>query len=96
MNFFELSITGLIVRFYLLMAVVLVAGFTGVWALALLGLPIFLSCMNGVTFGKKQDIEPLANSHIAEAEVNETLAAAVDPSSKADGGKIVGDYVATN
>lgn len=49
MKFFHLSITGLILRFYLLMAVVLVAGFTGTWAVALLALPIFMSCMLGIT-----------------------------------------------
>ncbi len=43
----KLSIGTTILRYYLLIAVVLVAGFTGVWLLALLALPIFLSAILG-------------------------------------------------
>ena len=42
---FQLSFAGVVIRFYLMMAVVLVAGFTGLWWLAILALPIFLSAM---------------------------------------------------
>lgn len=68
MKFFELSIAGLIARFYLLMAVVIAAGFSGYWALALLALPIFLSCMTGATLAKRQVVAPLPNADVAEAE----------------------------
>lgn len=50
MRFYELSLRSVIARFYLLMAVVIVAGFLGAWALALLALPIFLSIMMGAAF----------------------------------------------
>ena len=45
---YELSVASVVLRFYLLMTVVLVAGFTGLWYLGLLALPIFLSTMLGV------------------------------------------------
>lgn len=40
---FKLSFAGVVVRFYLMMAVVILAGFSGLWWLAILALPIFLS-----------------------------------------------------
>lgn len=51
---FKLSIAGVVIRFYLMMAVVIIGGFTGMWWLAILALPIFLSAMVGYkpTFGK--------------------------------------------
>ena len=49
MKFFELSIANFVLRFYALMAVVIIAGFTGIWPLALLALPIFLSGMLGLS-----------------------------------------------
>lgn len=58
MKFFELSLPGMIVRFYLMMTVVVLAGFTGVWAIALLALPIFLSAMIGITGDKKASPKP--------------------------------------
>ncbi len=51
--FFELSIRGIILRFYLMMLVVIVAGFSGQWWLALFGLPILLSVMVGFVAHKK-------------------------------------------
>ena len=45
MKFFEANFVTVIKRFYLMMAVVVIAGFTGVWWLAVLALPIFLSAM---------------------------------------------------
>lgn len=47
-TFFNLSIKNAIYRFYLMMAVVILAGFTGIWAVAILALPIFLSIMAGM------------------------------------------------
>jgi hypothetical protein len=40
---FKLSFAGVVIRFYLMMAVVILAGFSGLWWLAILALPIFLS-----------------------------------------------------
>ena len=70
MKLFELSLQGMIVRFYLMMTVVIAAGFSGYWAFALLALPIFISGMVGLTFNtsKKTDssIKPVAK----EVEMN--------------------------
>ena len=49
LNFFRLSLQGVILRFYMMMAVVLIAGFSGTWLFGLLALPIFLSIMLGVS-----------------------------------------------
>ena len=59
MKFFELSLTGMVIRFYLMMVVVITAGFTGIWAIALLALPIFISGMVGMSVGKSK-VEPVA------------------------------------
>ena len=48
MRFFELSIYGWFLRLILMMAVVIIGGFTGQWWIGLLALPIFLSALLGV------------------------------------------------
>ena len=53
MKAFEAKFETVIMRFYLMMAVVIFAGFTGVWWLAVLALPIFLSSMMCVKFFDK-------------------------------------------
>jgi len=53
MKAFELSIGGVILRFYLMMAIVVVAGFIGQWWLAILALPVLLSTMSGIRFSFK-------------------------------------------
>ncbi len=50
MKMFTLPFDKLILRFYLLMAVVIVPFFMGVPILALLALPVFLSALLGVEF----------------------------------------------
>ncbi|MEO5906379.1 MAG: hypothetical protein ABIQ11_06620 [Saprospiraceae bacterium] len=50
MKLFSLDFTTLILRFYLLMAIVIGSFFTGYPILAFLTLPIFLSAMMGVKF----------------------------------------------
>jgi hypothetical protein len=50
MKILGLNIATLILRFYLLMAIVIIAGFTGVWWLALLALPVFVSALLGISF----------------------------------------------
>ncbi len=52
MQAFEANFVNVLVRFYLMMAVVIVAGFTGFWPLALLALPVFLTAILG--FGKEK------------------------------------------
>lgn len=56
MKLFGLSLETLMIRFYLLMLVVIVAGFTGLWWLAFLALPIFFSALMGMTLEKKVTI----------------------------------------
>lgn len=65
MKLFNLPIGTLILRFYLMMAVVLIAGFSRVWLLALLALPIFLSALLGVQFGRAalRDVRKTAMDH---------------------------------
>lgn len=50
---YNLSIGAAIWRFYLMMAVVLIAGFSGYWLIGFLALPIFLSIMMGTKFNFK-------------------------------------------
>lgn len=52
---FSLGLGGLIIRFYAMMAVVLIGGFTGQFWIMFFALPIFLSAMMGVSLGKKQE-----------------------------------------
>lgn len=52
---FSLGLGGLIIRFYAMMAVVLIGGFTGQFWIMFFALPIFLSAMMGVSLDKKQE-----------------------------------------
>jgi len=54
-EFLNLGIAKIILRFYLMMAVVILAGFTGAWWLAILALPIFMSTILGVHFSKEEE-----------------------------------------
>lgn len=53
MEFFSIGIPTVIIRFFLMMAVIIVGVFTGQAWLTVLGLPIFLSIMLGI--GLKKD-----------------------------------------
>ncbi|MDX1407206.1 MAG: hypothetical protein R3330_03705, partial [Saprospiraceae bacterium] len=57
MKFFDLSFSTIILRYYLMMLIVIVAGFSGQWWLATLSLPVFLSCLMAlkITFGTRQN-----------------------------------------
>lgn len=79
MTFFRLSVAGLVLRFYLLMAVVLVAGFTGAWALALLALPIFLSCMLGLAREPRPAAALPHAEDVAEAAEGEPVIVGLGP-----------------
>ena len=48
----KLSVAGVIWRFYLMMAIIIVAGFTHMWWLCLLALPVFFSALMGVELRK--------------------------------------------
>ncbi|MFZ1676045.1 MAG: hypothetical protein WAT91_02165 [Saprospiraceae bacterium] len=48
MKLLDLSISSLILRFYLLMAIVIIVGFSGYWAISLLALPVFFTALMGI------------------------------------------------
>lgn len=50
MKAFNLRLDTLILRFYLMMLVIIIAGFIGIWALSFLALPIFMTCLMGIDF----------------------------------------------
>lgn len=53
---FEVSFEHVIIRFYLMMAAVIIPFFIGIPFLAILALPIFISAFMGVSFmGKKSE-----------------------------------------
>ncbi|MEP6647549.1 MAG: hypothetical protein ABJC12_10720 [Saprospiraceae bacterium] len=52
MKLFSLNFTTLILRFYLLMAIVIGSFFAGLPWLAILSLPVFMSSMMGMSFSK--------------------------------------------
>ena len=54
MNAFNLSLDAFVLRLYLMMLVVIAAGFTGAWLLAFIALPLFLSCLLGINLSLKQ------------------------------------------
>ena len=59
MRMYNLSIKGLITRFYIIMVIILMTGFAGhylggaFWYLGLLAFPVFMSCLLGLTFPNK-------------------------------------------
>ena len=71
MKFFEASIGTIVSRFFLMMAVVIIAGFSGQWWLSILALPILLSAMTGVSFktnkntAKRSTLDPANKSEAA-------------------------------
>jgi hypothetical protein len=57
MKAFGLGLGTMLLRYYLMMLVVVAAGFTGQWWLAVLALPIFLSTVLGVRFSRSDKAE---------------------------------------
>jgi hypothetical protein len=57
MKYFNLSLSTLMFRFYLMMAVIIAAGFSGLWFLCFLALPVFFSAMMGIQFKKHHSIK---------------------------------------
>lgn len=80
MKLFNLSLSNMMLRYYLMMAVVVAGGFTGQWWLAFLALPLFLSCLLGVSFtttGSSQQVATEAARHkIATEEVEREVKSA--------------------
>ncbi len=54
MKFFEINVAQMVIRFYLMMAVILISFYLGLYWLAILGLPIFLSALLGVNWENKR------------------------------------------
>ena len=50
MRFYAITFDKVVIRFYLMMAAVLVGMFSGYYAIAFLALPLFLSAILGVSF----------------------------------------------
>jgi len=57
MKLFHLSLTALMFRFYLMMAIIIIAGFSGIWLLSILALPVFFSGLIGLQFSKMKAIK---------------------------------------
>ena len=78
MKMFRLSFETLMIRYYLMMAAVIVAGFVGNWWIALVALPIFLTCLTGMTFGRTKDsVNELRNEPVTKSFKPEEEAAPV-------------------
>ncbi|HKK76172.1 MAG TPA: hypothetical protein VJ953_13920 [Saprospiraceae bacterium] len=54
MQYFNISLVTVMLRFYLMMGFVIVGVFTGMHLLTILALPTFLSIMLGITFKKEK------------------------------------------
>lgn len=57
MKFLNLSLVTLMFRFYLMMAIIIIAGFSGFWILSVLALPVFFSALMGIQFNKYMTIK---------------------------------------
>ena len=62
MKFLHLSLATLIFRFYLMMAIIIIAGFSGFWLLSLVALPVFFSALMGIQFNKHITIRKVSQS----------------------------------
>jgi hypothetical protein len=69
MRLIHLTVPTIIGRLYLVMAIVLIAGFTKLWFLSILAFPIFISVMSGIHIRKHtkapymKESERLQNQH---------------------------------
>ena len=65
MEFFNISVSTIVIRFFIMMAVIIAGVFTGQYWLVVLGLPIFLSGMLGIGFKtKNEDVKDAKRSNI--------------------------------
>ncbi|MBR9919626.1 MAG: hypothetical protein GYB31_02230 [Bacteroidetes bacterium] len=65
---FSLSLSAIVSRFFLMMGVIIAAGFSGMWWLSILALPIFLSALMGVKFGGEKKEEKRKDAKMATLE----------------------------
>lgn len=70
-EFFKLDFAGMMIRYYLLMAVVVVGGFSGQWWITLFALPIFVSAITGLKISIKKPVsaEVLSTSKVIKLPV---------------------------
>ena len=69
---FELSLSSMLLRYFLMMAVIIVAGFIGQWWLAIVALPLFLMALMGVGLGNKKE-EKEAKMRTLDSSLGEEL-----------------------
>ena len=72
MKLFEINMANMVLRYYLMMAIVIVAGFSGQWWLAILSFPVFLSAMLGIKF-KAEDKASKTPGKVVRLEEREGL-----------------------
>lgn len=70
-------------RLYLVMAIVLVAGFTGMWILAFLALPVFISRLLAISWSKPDSVRIAAPVHKSSQRQIGTHATIGDDASQA-------------
>ncbi|MEN0006972.1 MAG: hypothetical protein AAF798_22665 [Bacteroidota bacterium] len=73
---FSTSLTAVLIRFYLMMAVVIIALFSGQAWLAVLSLPIFLSALLGLKVVSSAQTATRSNAQVAPTTVATTTAKA--------------------
>ncbi len=66
---FELSFSGVIIRFYLMMGIIIAAGFSGYLILGLLALPLFLISLMGVSTKEKKALATATEAKQAKITV---------------------------
>jgi hypothetical protein len=70
MRFYAITFDKVLIRFYLMMGVVLLGMFSGIYAIALLALPLFLSAILGIEFSAPAPIAIGATKTAARATAN--------------------------
>lgn len=73
MKLFELNFAQMLIRYYLMMMVIIVAGFIGQWWLAGLGFFIFLGAIMGAKLGKTKKNEKEAGKVINMATASNEM-----------------------
>lgn len=74
MTYFTASIQTIVLRFFLMMAIVIVAIFAGAPYLAVLSLPVFISAMVGLSFQLPKVVEPASTRQINNRTVSRKAA----------------------
>ncbi len=71
MKFFELNFAQMLIRYYLMMMVIVIAGFSGQWWLAGLGFFLFLGAIMGAKLTKTKPAEKTGKMVQLESPSNE-------------------------